>query len=161
MGTLRYSLNILAPRPKISIRHSGRFSPSFLRNMPFFLSSILKIPLYKIYEDIIKWDVSGAKASFYCKWTILETEVDPFSIIKISVETAGACDTKENTGSLGIDIKGSIETVMEYKTPFDKAFKEQYIKTLYNKRRAELRKIGKFYIETIEREIKKALGVEV
>lgn len=162
MGVLKYSMDILAPKHKITINYKGKFSPSIIRNMPDFLASVLGIPLYKVYEDVIMWDTSsGDRISFFCKWTALETEIDPHSIIKIIIEARGYYFPKEGNGNIQISIKGFVETTFEYFTPIDKKLKEQYAKTLYQKRRIELRKIGKLYIERIDRALRELLGIGV
>lgn len=159
---LKYSMDVLAPKHKIVINYTGKFSPSLLRNMPNFLSRILEIHLYKIYEDVIMWDVSpGDRIDFFCRWIAVETEIDPHSTIRIVIEAKGCYFPKEGNGKIQVVIKGFIDTSFEYFTPIDKKLKEQYVKTLYHKRRMELRKIGKFYIEKIERALRELLGIGV
>lgn len=161
MGELKYSMDILAPKHKITIVFEGKYSPSLLRNMPNILSSVLEIPLYKVYEDVIQWDVSpGEKINIYCKWTASETEVDAHSTIRIVVEAKGNYFPKQGGGKIELIIKGFVDTTFEYRTVLDKKLKEQYVKTLYHRRRMELRKIGRFYIEKLDKALRKILGVK-
>lgn len=155
-------MDILAPKHKIVINYTGKFSPSLLRNMPNFLSTILEIPLYKVYEDVVMWDVSsGERIDFFCRWVAIETEIDPHSTIRIAIEAKGSYFPKDGSGKIQLVIKGSVDTTFEYLTPVDKKLKEQYIKTLYHKRRIELRKIGRLYIEKINRAFREFLGIGV
>ena len=159
---LKYSMDILAPKHKITINYNGKYSPSILRNMPEILSSVLEIPLYNVFEDVIMWDVSpGERIDFYCKWTASETEIDPYSTIRVVIEAKGKYFPKEGGGNIQLVIKGFVETKLEYLTIMDKKLKEQYVKILYHRRRVELRKIGRLYLEKIDRKFRELLGIGV
>ncbi len=161
-GELIYSTDILAPKHKISLSFKSKIPlPNILRNMPEILSRTLDIPLHRVYEPTFMWDVSGEPVDIYCKWVVAETELDPHSVIRIIVEIFAKYDRKTGEAWGTINIKGFIDTTFHYTTIIDKKFKEAFMKTLYKKRRAELRKIGRIYMEKIEKTLRELFRVEV
>ncbi len=161
MGELVYSMDVLAPKHKMVIDLEGRFDPKILRSMPEIMSSVLGIPLYKVYEDKLMWDISpGERIDIFAKWVALDTEIDPHSVLRYVVEARGFYRPKERGGRLNLTFKAFVDTKMKYFTVIDKKLKEQYVKTIYLPRRKELRKIGWIYIEKLYREVKKLLGIE-
>ncbi len=161
-GTLVYSTDVMAPKHKMTLSFKAKIPlPNILRNMPEILSRTLDIPLYKVYEPVFMWDVSGEPVDIYCKWVIADTEIDPHSVIRIIVEIFAKYDRKTGEAWGSINIKGFIDTTFHYATIIDKKFKEAFMKTLYKKRRSELRKIGRIYIEKIEKTLRELFHVEV
>lgn len=161
MGELKYRMDVLAPKHKMVIDLEGRFDPKILRRMPEIMASVLGIPLYKVYEEKLMWDVSsGEKVDIFGKWVAFDTEIDPHSILRYVVEARGFYNPKEGKGKLNLVFKGFVDTKVKYITVIDKKLKEQYLKTIYLSRRKELRKIGWLSLEKLYREIRKILGIE-
>ena len=158
MADYKITTDILAPSDKKTIEYTGFHPSKIIKMMPDIIKDTLKVEGGGVFEDKIKWDVSGDPVSFYGDWRgKYAFDGRSFAVFKINVQ--GSQGAKDKVGKVKITIKGSVETKFPFTTSFHKSAVWFYTYFFYNKQRREYIDMGKILISRIEDEIRSTFNL--
>lgn len=151
---------ILAPREYILIKYKGKEPFTSVRIAIRVLRKVMKIPGSKVYEDHIKWDITGDPVfEFYGIWRGTRDE-DRWTSTWIKIIIQGAYNKNDRMGWCNIWIKGHIETSYNYSNAFHRMFWLLFDYIFYYKQRRAYLEYAKQNILDIRDEFKSALGIK-
>lgn len=158
MADYKITTDILAPSDKKVIEYSGLHPSRIIKMMPDIIKDTLRVEGGSVFEDKIKWDVSGDPVSFYGDWRG-KYPFDGRSSAFFKINVQGSQGAKDRIGKIKITIKGSVETKFPFTTPFHRSALWFYSYLFYNKQRREYIDMGKILTNRIEDEIRSAFNL--
>ena len=150
--------DILAPRDTILVKFQGRNPFLPVSMSPGLLRNIMKISSKDIMETDVRWDATGEMRNFYGKWMGKRTE-DRWTATWIRIVIQGDQHAKEKTGSVTIEIKGTIRTNFKDENFVQRAFWWLYNRSFYYKQRRMYTEMAKDNMFDIRDAFQKALGI--
>lgn len=150
--------DLLAPAEKKTLQYSGVHPSRLLKEVPEILKSVLKISGSKVFEEQIKWDVSGDPVGFYGVWKA-NLPKDAISKIWVKIIIQGSQTKKEKNGSMSVYIFGHLESKFNYSTELHKSLLWLYNFLFYNNQRRKHIEEGKIHVERVEDEIRSLLNL--
>lgn len=158
MADYKITTDILAPSDKKIIEYTGFHPSRIIKMMPDIIKDTLKVEGGSVFEDKIKWDVSGDPVSFYGDWRG-KYAFDGHSSANFKINVQGSQGAKDRIGKVKITIKGAVETKLPFTTPFHRSAVWFYAYFFYNKQRREYIDMGKVLVNRIEDEIRSAFNL--
>ncbi len=149
---LTITSDLLGPENKKSIEYSGYHVSRILKSMSEILKNSLKVEGADIFEEKLKWDVSGDPIEFYASIRA-KNGMDSHSTVWIKVVIQGTQNKKDRMGNVKITLKGSLETEFSVNY-FTKSIVSLYNYFFYSNKRREYIEEGRMYIERVENEIR-------
>lgn len=158
MEDYKITTDILAPSDKKVIEYAGFHPSRIIKMMPDIIKDTLRVEGGSVFEDKIKWDVSGDPVSFYGDWRG-KYPFDGRSNAFFKINVQGSQGAKDRIGKIKITIKGSVETKFPFTTPFHRSALWFYSYLFYNRQRREYIDMGKILVNRIEDEIRSAFNL--
>ncbi len=158
MADYKIATDILAPSDKKVIEYAGLHPSRIIKMMPDIIKNTLKVEGGSVFEDKIKWDVSGDPVSFYGDWRgkyPFDGRTNAF--FKINVQ--GSQGAKDRIGKIKVTIKGTVDTKFPSVTFLHKSLILIYMYAFYNNQRRKYLETGKILISRIEDEIRSAFSL--
>lgn len=129
-----------------------------MKMMPDIIKDTLKVEGGSVFEDKLKWDVSGDPVSFYGEWRG-KYNFDGRSNAFFKIQVQGSQGAKDKMGKINITIKGSLETKFPFTTFLHRAVVLIYMYAFYNNQRRKYIDMGKVLVDRIEDEIRSAFNL--
>ncbi len=158
MADYKIITDLLAPASKKTLEYNGYHPSKIIKMMSEIIKNTLKVEGGGVFEDKIKWDVSGDPVSFYGEWRGKSSfDGRSFAVFKINVQ--GSQGAKDKMGKVKIGISGTLETKFPFTTPFHRSAVWFYMYAFYNKQRRGYLEAGKIIADRIEGEIRSAFNL--
>lgn len=142
MAKLKIVDDILAPHDTVKIKFEGKEPFLAMAQTPYQLRRVMKIPGKDLLETDVRWDISGDPRDFYGMWMGKRSE-DRWTTTKIRIIIQGKQNSKDKTGQVEIEFKGTMETEYEYSNFIQRTFWFFYNRTFYHKQRQAYLELAK------------------
>lgn len=149
--------DVLAPAYIKTIELTGIHLSKILKEVPGILQDVLRVESKDIYEDQIKWDVSGEPVEYYGAWRGIEGK-DRLTTNCGIVVVHGKQFSKDKNGNITVWIRGNLSTKYETPTAFHKFLGWLWFKIFYADRRQKYLVEAKEKLDIIEATIRESLG---
>ena len=153
MAELVLRADLLEPEHVKTIKYSGPRTNDILKVAPNALKTVLKLTSTSLFEDKLKWDVSGGKTiDFYGSWRGKDGK-DANTTIWCNIKAQGTIK-EDGTGDLTIWLKGTMETKFKYSNPIMRGIIWMYKNLIYGEQLRRYAAKGKKDIGRMESDIK-------
>lgn len=130
-----------------------------LKEMPeLMLASFRRPSSADMYEDQIKWDVSGDPVGFYGAWRVRDPK-DARTTVWGIVVIQGKQGVKDKRGTVTIWLRGNITTKIPFTTPIDKSIAWMYMYMFYKERKRAYAAKAQKHFDDLENAIREMFGI--
>ena len=157
---------ILAPKTNIVLEYFGEDPFRVYSRIPRLMQEIFHARGESIYEDDFRWDITSDPRQFFFIFRV-ERGVDGRTKYVVILKAFGRqpSDPASKNGKMLVEIKGYLVTIYPIKKKYQRAlfwpFIYLYHWAFYNKIRRRYLEIYKGYIEELETELRKILGLPI
>lgn len=151
--------DLIAPKDTLTVKFNGKNPFAAVTIVPQLLRSIMKITTKDVLETDVRWDTLGPMRQFYGMWMGKRYE-DRWTTTRIRIIIQGEQHPADRTGSVNIELKGTLLTVYEYSNFIQRSFWWFYNYVFYNKQRRVYLEEGKDKIYEMRDIFQRTLGIE-
>jgi hypothetical protein len=119
--TLDIEDDITQPGDSFKVNFKGKHPFSVAEKAVGYLKDVMKISTKDVVESDLRWDITGDPHDFYGMWAGTRKE-DRWTKTTIRFVMQGAQSSKDFSGSIKIQIKGTIKTTYTYENFIQKSF---------------------------------------
>lgn len=120
-----------------------------LKEMPDLLLEIWRRTGPDVYEDFIKWDVTGDPVTFYGSWRVRDVK-DLRTSMWGTITIQGNQSMKDGKGTVTIWLRGNMITKIPYTTPIDKSIAWAHMRLFYADRKRKYMAKAKEHFDKFE-----------
>ena len=113
--------DILSPTDSLKVNFKGKNPFSVTNEYIDFLKAVMKISTKDVVETDLRYDITEDPRGFYGMWAGSRKE-DRWTRTTIRIIAQGEQSSKDSTGSITMNIKGSITTTYNYTNFIQKSF---------------------------------------
>ncbi len=150
--------DILAPSEVIRINFRGSYPFKVVTMVPTMLRDVMKITGVDLFERDVRWDFSNDPRAFYGYWIGKRGE-DRWTTTYVTVIVQGEQSSRDKTGSVTIQLKGTVQTRYDYTNFIQKSFWWFYSLMFYYKQRRNYIEYAKDNVYKMRDILTRALGV--
>lgn len=151
---------VLAPEGSPKINFEGKNPFVIVTMVPNLLRNTMKITGKDIHELEVRWDATADPREFYGRWQGKRAE-DRWSNTRLRVIVQGAMSLKDRTGWISIEIKGFLDTNVNFNTFLQKAMWWIFFRTFYWKQRRRYLELAKDNLYTMKEAFIRELGAYI
>ena len=150
--------DIMAPSDVIKINFKGAYPFKVVTMVPTMLRDVMKITGVDLFERDIRWDFTQEAKAFYGYW-IGRRKEDRWSTTFVIAIVQGEQSSKDKSGWVDIQLKGTVNTKYDYTNFIQKSFWWFYNLMFYYSQRRNYIEYAKDNIFKMRDILTKALGV--
>lgn len=113
--------DIAQPSDTLKIKFKGKNPFSVCEKFMDTLRDVMKVSSKDIVETDIRWDITGEPRTFYGMWAGRRKD-DRWTTTTLRLIAQGSQSSKDMTGDISINVKGTIRTRYEYTNFIQKSF---------------------------------------
>ena len=151
---------VLAPEGAPKINFEGKNPFVVVTMIPTLLRNVMKITGKDIHELEIRWDATDDPREFYGRWQGTRSE-DRWSKTRLRVIVQGAMSLKDRTGWVTIEIKGFLDTSINFNTFLQKGMWWIFFRSFYWKQRRMYLELAKDNLYTMKEAFIRELGAYI
>lgn len=157
MSELKVKYDILSPEPTKSLEFTGIHVSKLISLIPDILKDIFKIEDSSIFEDELKWDISGEDTEFFGTWRA-KVSKDVRTSVFISVKIQGE-QNKDKTGHVVVRMSGTITSNFSFENFLEKSLGWLHIRNVYSKQLRKYIEESKQQLNELENEIRRRFQI--
>lgn len=146
--------DILAPEHVKTLRYEGNHPSRALKIIPDLIRDVFRLTGTKLFEDVIKWDVSGDPVDFFGAWRGKEGK-DKRTTVWVDVKVNGKQSKEKKEGFVIVYITAYILTDVSSKGPGGQAVTWIYKRALYSEQRRRYIEEARKRLNELENEIRR------
>jgi len=158
MGELRQKIDVLAPHYLKTLKYNGDNPSRVLKIIPPLMKVCFKITSTNFFEDIVKWDNLTENNMFYNVWRGRDGK-DERTTLWVEVRVQGEQNEKTKKGNVTIWLRSYLITTFRYSNEIMKSLLRMYSYYFYSNQRRVYTEEAKKYLDRLETEIRKQLGI--
>ena len=157
--SIKFQDNLLYPNEAEVIKYKGKEPFRIYREMSGILKDALETSGAKVWERIVKWDLTSPNRSFYVNWEA-ERGIDGWTKISVYVTAIGNQNSETRMGEVTIKIMATFTTKVSLSS-FQKIFWWIYYFIYYKKKRLHDFYMAKNLVNRLKIKIGELYGIKV
>jgi len=157
--SIKFQDSLIYPSEAEVIKFKGKEPFRIYYKMSSLLKDVLETSGAKVWERIIKWDLTDVNKSFYVSWEA-ERSIDTWSKIAVYVTAMGSQNSETREGEVTIKIKATFTTKVSVNS-FQKIFWWLYYVIYYKKKRLHDFYMAKNLINKLKIKIGELYGIKI
>jgi len=157
MPEIKVKYDILSPEPTKSLEFTGTNVSKLISLIPDILKDIFRVEDSSIFEDELKWDVSGEDTEFFGTWRA-KVSKDTRTTVWISVKIQGE-ENKDKNGHVVVRMSGTITSSFSFENILEKALGWLHIRNVYSKQLRNYIEESKQQLNKLENEIRRKFQI--
>jgi hypothetical protein len=146
--------DILAPEHMKTLRYEGNHPSRILKIIPDLIKDVFILTGTKLFEDVIKWDVSGDPVEFFGAWRGKDGK-DKRTTVWVDIKVNGKQSKEKKEGFVIVYLTAYILTDVSTKGPGGQAVTWIYKKAFYSEQRKKYIEEARKRLNTLENEIRR------